>query len=374
MTSNVASTSAAVWTEHVLIVTAANKNTQPTGQPHSRTIAACIKDLRTVAATSSLLRQGLWDIGIYISRLNIGSSGAFARDWMDITKRYERILDEADRAAVQIVAILKLLYMVRESKTATLGQIVEELTVLRTELEPQVYDVKSAAVALKSDVEAFYQRAEKVAPHRCCADTGSSENSRADAKSHVIPSVNSETAGRSCRVGWLYKQLLRVLKLLLSRLRRFTRRKNMEDKARDLKPEATMNRQEAQNLGTDAELPSSSSKLVLSDNFNSRRKPSDEHIAETESLIFLESLKEVLAGIDKQTSKLDAFPQLAEQLQNTIDAYVTVMKGFGKDGDRKTVREARPRSGELSRVQNDWATVSASDVSSFGSAFAIAEQ
>ena len=53
---------------------------------------------------------------------------------------------------------------------------------------------------------------------------------------------------------------------------------------------------------------------VSDDTSNDRHEPSYKDIAETETLILLESLKEVLAGIEKQTSKLDAFPQLAQQV------------------------------------------------------------
>ena len=53
---------------------------------------------------------------------------------------------------------------------------------------------------------------------------------------------------------------------------------------------------------------------VSDDTSNNRREPSYKDIAETETVILLESLKEVLAGIEKQTSKLDAFPQLAQRV------------------------------------------------------------
>ena len=40
----------------------------------------------------------------------------------------------------------------------------------------------------------------------------------------------------------------------------------------------------------------------------------NQQLQETESLVLVESLKEILAGLDKQTQKLDAFPQLAAQV------------------------------------------------------------
>ncbi|KAJ8461835.1 hypothetical protein ONZ51_g11285 [Trametes cubensis] len=315
--------------------------------------------------------------------MDIVFSNTFTKDWTDIVKRYERILDEADRAATQIVAVLKLLYVVRERKTATLGQIVEELTELRTQLEPRLYDVKSTAVVLKGDVEAFYQRVQKVPDDRSADTTCSSKNYHADSKPHVYefvfdsppppPPPPPETPTSTHRVHWICTKLLKILDFLLSRLCiRITRRKGVKDKTQD-GSEATVDVQEAPNPSTDSATPLSSSK-ISDDTSNNRREPSYKDIAETETVILLESLKEVLAGIEKQTSKLDAFPQLAQRLQSTIDAYVTVINGFGKDEPQQTLREARPRSGELARNLNDWESVPAHEVSSFGSAFAISEQ
>ncbi|KAI0330784.1 hypothetical protein GY45DRAFT_1323351 [Cubamyces sp. BRFM 1775] len=374
MASNVASTSTAASPEPLLAVTVMNQENILSGQPQSRTIATCVQDLRDVAATSLLLRQGLRDIGIHISRMNTGSPDTFGAKWTDISQRYERMLDEADRAASQIVAIFKVLYVVRESKTATPSQIVEELTAMRTKLEPEVYDVKSTAVLLKGDIEAFYRRVEK-ALHGCndatrdstnmAADAGAPvhSNDRAGSKPQTTPSSNPEVMESTHPIGCLCRKLFSILESLLSRLCiRSHRRKDKKDKARDLESGAPVTNQGPPKLGTDSAIPHPPHK-PLSDASENGRETSSGNDTETESLILLESLKEVLAGIDKQTSKLDAFPQLAQQLQSTIDAYVTVLKGFGKGGNRKTLKDARPHGDELISISNSWAAVSASEVS-----------
>ncbi|KAI0324391.1 hypothetical protein GY45DRAFT_1439106 [Cubamyces sp. BRFM 1775] len=389
MVFNIPSTSRVLLPDPVIVIAAAVQGPLVHPSPRSRSISTHIQDLRSVAATSQLLRGVLRDTELCIARMTIRNQEDFVYEWMGIVKRYEQMLDQADRAASQVAAVLEVLYLIREKRSATPGDIIQELDALHPKLEPRAYELKPVCAALRNDVEEFYLRI-RGAIH------GNSTAAREDTdKTYVNPDVRREglkptntpsastksssrrTAARH-HVSRLCTILARILGFPLPLLCAVRMSEESEEEyygPRATAWSATTGHQDLPPVDKDppgAYMPNDASRMRCE---SPQEVPaSHEQLQETESLILLESLKEILGGLDKQTHKLDAFPQLAEHLQNDIEAYVTALTHLGKNGHTRTLTETQHHVDVLSDFSDELATVSESEVLDLECAFAIIEQ
>ncbi|KAH9887919.1 hypothetical protein C8Q73DRAFT_711207 [Cubamyces lactineus] len=356
MAFSMPSTSRVLLPDPVIVIAAAAQGPLVHPSPRNRSISRHIRDLRSVAATSQGLRSALRDTELCISRMVVREQEKFETDWLGIIKRYEQMLDQADRAASQFAAVLEVLYLIRDKRSATPGDIIQELVALRSKLEPRAYNLKFECTALRSDVDKFYLAMKRVTQ-------GSSTSARGDTdKTYVNPHIPEEgpkptaTSSASTKTSshrTTARRHVSRLCTILSKILGFplpllctVRRKEEYSVPQETAKSRTSTTSAHQDLppeDTDPPWLESSddeSSMQTADDASRIRCESpqedptlDPQLQEADSLILLESLKEILAGLDKQIQKLDAFPQLAEQLQNDIETYVTALTYLGKDGN-----------------------------------------
>ncbi|KAJ8463337.1 hypothetical protein ONZ51_g10323 [Trametes cubensis] len=384
MAFSIPSTSRVLLPEPVVVIAAAAQSPLVHFLPRNRSISGHIQDLRSVAALSQQLRGVLRDIELCISRMTREDREILDIEWLNIVRRYEQMLDQADRAASRVAAVLEVLHMVREKKSATPGDMIQELTAMRSKLEPRAYNLKPECAAIRDNVERFYNAIK----YKVQGSSSTSARGDTDA-TYVNPDIPPQGLKPSTAIPASPKSSSRrtTSRRHAGRSQEFYASQETEDSETSTTATTASVHHELPPVDTDPPWayfevpPDDEPRMQVPDDAPGLRCESpqedpvwNQQLQETESLVLVESLKEILAGLDKQTQKLDAFPQLAAQLQDDIDTYVTALTHLGKDGNYRTLTEAHPHVRPLSDFSDGVVDVSESEVLDLECAFAIVQE
>ncbi|OSD04990.1 hypothetical protein PYCCODRAFT_1465448 [Trametes coccinea BRFM310] len=119
-------------------------------------IANCVLVLRDLKLSSQELHGTLHDV---VARTGAAGKDAAVHDWRTYIQRYDEVVSAASRAASQLRALIRTYLLLQQQKhESKIGDMVVELSNLRSILENYHSDTRKLCDSLQSDIAAFYGR------------------------------------------------------------------------------------------------------------------------------------------------------------------------------------------------------------------------
>ncbi|KAL7277048.1 hypothetical protein ACG7TL_008893 [Trametes sanguinea] len=119
-------------------------------------IANCVLVLRDLKLSSQELHGTLHDV---VARTGAAGKDAAVHDWRTYIQRYDEVVSAASRAASQLRALIRTYLLLQQQKHEfKIGDMIVELSNLRSILENYHSDTRKLCDSLQNDIAAFYGR------------------------------------------------------------------------------------------------------------------------------------------------------------------------------------------------------------------------
>ncbi|KAJ8454889.1 hypothetical protein ONZ51_g12767 [Trametes cubensis] len=325
--------------------------------PQNGPIMACAANLRHLKTSSRKIYRGLRDCRANFLRLTILHRSTFEAEWATYADRYKNLLDDADLAASQLMAVIKVYLVLQSSKNeAPEADMITELgnlqqasptadTILPTThtihtlppsqtLSGRTYDLRRQCEKIAEDVQASYDRLSKIVETSSVAlahpATGKSGNSTGR---NVEPSANDSTNKPSPRPAgsissYFWKLFSALLSLVLSG----------DSYGKETSGDARRDQGQRQDSTKSAQQPTRTP--------STRQGTQSSQLSQTSATsAALDTITEVITGLERQAPLFNAFPELAQHLRNEVDAYLRAFEAAKAypASRKKALEEAQAR-------------------------------
>ncbi|KAJ8463339.1 hypothetical protein ONZ51_g10321 [Trametes cubensis] len=342
--------------------------------PQNGPIMACAANLRHLKTSSRKIYRGLRDCRANFLRLTIPHRSTFEAEWATYADRYKNLLDDADLAASQLMAVIKgelqglahasraltmsAVYLVIQSSKneAPEADMITELgnlqqasptadTILPTThtvytlppsqtLSGRTYDLRRQCEKIAEDVQASYDRLSKIVETSSVAlahpATGKSGNSTGR---NVEPSANDSTNKPSPRpAGSISSYFWKLFSALLSLI--LPENNYGKETSGDARRDQGQRQDNTKLAKQPARTPST------------RQDTQSSQISQTSATsAALDTITEVITGLERQAPLFNAFPELAQHLRNEVDAYLRAFEAAKAypASRKKALEEAQAR-------------------------------
>ncbi|KAH9887917.1 hypothetical protein C8Q73DRAFT_193220 [Cubamyces lactineus] len=322
---------------------AAARVKQPSLSKHAQDgpIMACAANLRHFKTSSRRIYRGLRDCRASFSRLVIPRRSTFEDGWATSADRYKNLLDDADLAASQLMAVIKVYLVLQSSKNeAQEADMITELGNLQQTLTSQTYDLRRRCEKIREDVQASYHRLSETVEmcgmtlaHPANGRDGSSTDSEIGAG--ASDSTNKPSSRPAASLSFYFWKLVSAIWALMSP--ESNRGKGPCEGTHEGKDDT----REGQGRRQDSTKPA---KRSTDTNARQDTQSSQLTLASSTSAI-LAAIKEVITGLETQAPLFDAFPELAQHLRNEVDAYLRAFEAAKAypASRKKALEEAQAR-------------------------------
>ncbi|KAI0659986.1 hypothetical protein C8Q70DRAFT_108049 [Cubamyces menziesii] len=226
-------------------------------------------------------------------------------------QQYKNLLDDADVAASQLMAVIRVYLVLQSSKSeAQEADMVTELGNLRKSLTERTYDLSSRCKDLRGDIQASYERLSQAVETNGITATDPSNNMESSGETQARRS--DKVSGTPARKPSILGRLMSAFLCRVLRKPRKSERQTAKLSRGLTNPERTP--KDASQTGDEMRIAPSTS--------DQRRPPARQDSQADAIPTTLEAIRESILGLETQAPLFDAFSELARHLRNELDAYL----------------------------------------------------